>query len=215
VALAFTRSADFAQDKKAGDPCRHLDGHHRCGIHGGLRDAGYTGCTVYDCFGAGQQVSQVTFAGQDWRDAPDRGRAMFAALPVMRQLHELLWYLDGTLALRGAAEVHAAAADAREHVAALTLLGPAELLALDVAAERAAVNEVLLRASARVRAAAVRRPRNRRGADLVGARMRAADLRGADLRDCLFLTVPQLAAARGDATTRLPAWAECPAHWAR
>ena len=52
-----------------------------------------------------------------------------------------------------------------------------------------------------------------RTADLLGADLRAADLRGADLRDCLFLTVPQLAAARGNAATRLPAWAERPAHW--
>jgi uncharacterized protein YjbI with pentapeptide repeats len=187
VALAFTRSSDFARDKKAGEPCRHLDGDHRCGIHDGLRDAGYRGCTVYDCFGAGQQVSQVTFAGRDWRDAPDRGRAMFASLPVMRQLHELLWYLAWTLTLREAAGVHDAASAAREHVTGLTRLGAAELLALDVAAERAAVNQVLLRASALVRAAAVRRPRNRRGADLVGARMKGADLRGADLRGACLI----------------------------
>ncbi|MBY8879240.1 pentapeptide repeat-containing protein [Actinacidiphila acidipaludis] len=187
VALAFTRSSDFARDKKAGDPCRHLDDGHRCGIHDGLRDAGYRGCTVYDCFGAGQRISQVTFGGQDWRDAPDGGRTMFAALPVMRQLHELLWYLDDTLSRRAAAPTHPAAAAAREHVAGLTALPAAELLALDVAAERAAVNEVLLRAGELVRRAAVRRPRNRRGADLVGARMRGVDLRGADLRGACLI----------------------------
>jgi len=187
VALAFTRSADFARDKKAGEPCGHLGGDHRCGIHATLRDEGYSGCTVYDCFGAGQQLSQVTFAGQDWRDAPDRGQAMFAGLPVMRQLHELLWYLGGTLALHAAAEVHPAAEAARERVAGLTRLGAADLLALDVAAERAAVNEVLLRASALARTQAVRRPRNRRGADLIGARMKGADLRAADLRGAYLI----------------------------
>nr|WP_107451635.1 pentapeptide repeat-containing protein [Actinacidiphila rubida] len=187
VALAFSRSADFARDKAAGEPCGHLGGDHRCGIHGTLRDAGYRGCTVYDCFGAGQQVSQVTFGGRDWRDAADRGQAMFAALPVMRQLHELLWYLAGTLVLDAAAEVHPAARAARDRVAGLTRLGAAELLAVDVAAERAAVNTVLLRASALARAAAVRRPRNRRGADLTGARLKGADLRGADLRGAYLM----------------------------
>lgn len=52
-----------------------------------------------------------------------------------------------------------------------------------------------------------------RGADLLGADMRDADLRGADLRDSLFLTEPQVNAARGDANTRLPASLAHPARW--
>ncbi|MRT44737.1 pentapeptide repeat-containing protein, partial [Xylella fastidiosa subsp. multiplex] len=54
VALPFTASADFAIDKEAGRPCPNLRTDHRCGIHARLRDKGFTGCTVYDCFGAGQ-----------------------------------------------------------------------------------------------------------------------------------------------------------------
>ncbi|MFW3168533.1 pentapeptide repeat-containing protein [Geodermatophilus sp. CPCC 206100] len=50
-------------------------------------------------------------------------------------------------------------------------------------------------------------------ADLLGADLRAADLRGADLSGALFLTRPQVAAARGDAATRLPPVLEHPAHW--
>ena len=69
VALAFTASADFAMDKEAGEPCRNLQSDFRCGIHRTLRAQGFPGCTVYDCFGAGQQVSQVTFGGRDWREA--------------------------------------------------------------------------------------------------------------------------------------------------
>ena len=63
VALPFAVSADFALDKPAGTPCPNLRGDHRCGIHAKLRPSGFTGCTVYDCFGAGQRVSQVTFGG--------------------------------------------------------------------------------------------------------------------------------------------------------
>ena len=54
-----------------------------------------------------------------------------------------------------------------------------------------------------------------RRADLIGADLRAADLAGADLDGSLFLTRPQLAAARGDGTTRLPAGVGRPAHWSR
>jgi len=49
--------------------------------------------------------------------------------------------------------------------------------------------------------------------DLVGADLRGADLRGADLSTALFLTPPQVSAARGDARTALPATLPRPAHW--
>ena len=93
VAPAFTASSDFAESKPAGTPCRHLAPDSRCVIHSSLRGHGYVGCTVYDCFGAGQRISQVTFTGESWRDSAAAASAMFAAFPVMRQLHEMLWYL--------------------------------------------------------------------------------------------------------------------------
>lgn len=50
-------------------------------------------------------------------------------------------------------------------------------------------------------------------ADLIGADLRGADLRGADLSSAIFLTPMQVAAARGDAATRLPALLDRPTHW--
>ena len=87
VGPAFAASADFAVDKPAGQPCVNLSDDDRCGIHTELRPRGFPGCVAYDCFGAGQQVVQVTFGGRD------REPAMFAVLPVVRALNELLWYL--------------------------------------------------------------------------------------------------------------------------
>ena len=108
VALPFAASADFAIDKPAGTPCPNLGEDYRCGIHDRLRDAGFAGCTVYDCFGAGQKVSQVTFGGRDWRHAPAAdARRCSTSFPVVRQLHELLWYLAEALGLPAARPVHA------------------------------------------------------------------------------------------------------------
>jgi uncharacterized protein YjbI with pentapeptide repeats len=189
VALTFTRSSDFASDKAAGDPCRNLDAGHRCGIHAELRTSGYAGCTVYDCFGAGQHLSQVTFAGQDWRGAPDGGRAMFAALPLLRQLHELLWYLAEARdhKVTGAGIDPAEIDRAWSRVDALTGLAPDALSAVDPAAERAAVGELLLRVSEAVRAQVPGSRKDHRGADLIGARLRKAALRGAGLRGALLI----------------------------
>jgi hypothetical protein len=52
-----------------------------------------------------------------------------------------------------------------------------------------------------------------RGADLIGADLRDADLSGADLSSTLFLTQPQVNAARGDAATLLPGTLTRPGHW--
>ncbi|GHB66222.1 hypothetical protein GCM10010377_66410 [Streptomyces viridiviolaceus] len=188
VALPFSASADFKIDKAAGKPCRNLRDDHRCGIHARLRQSGFTGCTVYDCFGAGQKVSQITFAGQDWRNAPaEHARRMFDVFPVVRQLHELLWYLTEALALPAARPVHA---DLRRALAATERLTrePAEELAgLDVAAHRQEINVLLLRTSELVRAGTRGRGKNRRNADLIGARLKGADLRGADLRGAYLI----------------------------
>ncbi|MER7480092.1 pentapeptide repeat-containing protein [Streptomyces sp. NPDC126510] len=188
VALPFAASADFAVDKAAGTPCRNLREDHRCGIHARLRQKGFTGCTVYDCFGAGQQVSQITFGGQDWRTGPpERARRMFDVFPVVRQLHELLWYLTEALTLPAARPVHAELREALEKTGELTAGTPEELAVLDVAAHRKEVNVLLLRTSELARARFKGRKKDRRGADLMGARLKGADLRGACLRGAYLI----------------------------
>ncbi|MGW3955823.1 pentapeptide repeat-containing protein [Streptomyces sp. NPDC004752] len=186
VALPFAASADFALDKPAGRPCPNLRGDHRCGIHTELRSRGFAGCTVYDCFGAGQKVSQITFGGRDWRTgSAEHARSMAEVFPVVRQLHELLWYLTEALGLPAARPFHAELRDTLESIERLTRQTPEELAALDVAAHRQRVDVLLRRASESARAAipgARGRKKDRRGADLVGARLKGADLRGADLR---------------------------------
>ncbi|MFG2755258.1 pentapeptide repeat-containing protein [Streptomyces wuyuanensis] len=188
VALPFSASADFAVDKPAGRPCGNLRDDFRCGIHSRLRGSGFSGCTVYDCFGAGQKVSQVTFGGRSWQQDPDSARRMFDVFPVMRQLHELLWYLTAALRLTAARPVHSAARALRDEIEAVTLRDAEVLLATDVAALRGRTGELLLRASALTRAEAKPgRGRNRRGADLLGAGLARADLHGADLRGACLI----------------------------
>ncbi|MGW1868996.1 pentapeptide repeat-containing protein [Streptomyces mauvecolor] len=248
VALAYAASADFAINKPAGKPCPNLQQDFRCGIHRDLRGRGFQGCTVYDCFGAGQKVSQGTFEGRDWRTAPETAASMFEVFPVMRQLHELLWYVTEALALPKARPVHAELRAALEETEAFTALAPEALTDLDVPAHRDKVNQLLLKASELVRADFKGKKKDRRGADLMGAKLKGADLRGANLRgafliaadlrgadlrmadligadfrdarlsgadltEAFFLTQAQLNAAKGDATTRLPASLVRPAHW--
>jgi uncharacterized protein YjbI with pentapeptide repeats len=186
VAPAFSRSSDFAIDKPAGRACPNLRDDFRCGIHERLAERGFPGCTVFDCFGAGQQVTQVTFGGRDWRSAPELAGVMFAALPVMRQMHELMWYLTEALKLDAAARLHDRLRAALAAIERLTAADAAALVAVDADAQRRRVNPLLQKASELARAGAGRRP-DHRGADLIGRRMRGADLRGANLRGALLI----------------------------
>ena len=254
VAPAFVASADFAIDKPAGHACPNLRDDDRCGIHAQLRERGFSGCTVFDCFGAGQQTVQVTFAGAPhWRDSPEQAAAVFAAFGVQRLLHELLWYLAEALALPAAAPLHRELAAMRGRVERLTAADAGELAAVDAGVLQAEAGALLLSVSELARAgvrprAGGRRLADRRNADLVGADLRradlrgvslrgalligadlrgadlhrtdllgadlrAADVRGTDLSGALFLTRRQVAGARGDAATSLPAGLEHPPHW--
>ena len=97
VALYFSKSDGFPVDKKAGTPCSHLKSDFKCKIHQDLRKNGLKGCTAYDCFGAGQKVAQVTYGGKDWHQSPKLSSQMYDVFLIMRQLHEMLWYLSDAL----------------------------------------------------------------------------------------------------------------------
>ncbi|GAB3605032.1 pentapeptide repeat-containing protein [Conyzicola nivalis] len=250
TAFGFQRSADFPIDKPAGTPCLNLADDFSCSIHESLRTRGFRGCTVFDCFGAGQYVSQDIFGGTSWRERPDSSAEMFTTFAVVRQLHEMLWYLVEAAERATTTEASESAAQLRSEILRILHGDVSEVLASDVESIRTNVRRALIEVSEEARggydtaAHADLRPsadlvgRDLRsirlcGADLRGAYLIAADLRhadlagvdllGADLRDArlggadlskaLFLTQAQIAAARGDYTTVLPAALERPPHW--
>jgi hypothetical protein len=243
VALPFSRStgsAGFAFDKPAGEPCRHLTASDACAIHAELLPAGMGGCVAYECFGAGQHVSQVLYDGVSWREAPGTAGQMFAVLGVVRRLHEMLVLLDQASSRAPSAALGAL----RDRVSAATLGTPAEVLDVELDRLAARVGDALGAVSREVRGegpsyagqdlvgrdlravplaradlrgalliAADLRDTDLDRTDVLGADLRDADLSGADLSTALFLTQPQLNSSRGDAHTRLPDGLRRPAPW--
>jgi len=207
VALAFARSADFAYDKPAGEPCRNLDEQDACRVHSELRPNGFKGCTVFDCFGAGQKVTQQTFAGTSWRSDPDIRAQMFAVFPIVRRLHELLWYLDRALALQVPSELAARLSETFDHVERISDAEPDRIRTADVDREFDLARPLLIEASQAARSrdrtrrgkqdqhGAPRRNtgrnagrgRVRAGVDLIAADLRDIDLRTQDLRGALLI----------------------------
>ena len=209
MAPGFSASADFAIDKAPGQPCPHLDAGFRCSIHARLRPRGFSGCAAYDCFGAGHHITQGTFGGSDWRQQPGIAPDMFASFAVMRQLHELLWYVTEALALelpgplrgepagplRGepAGPLRGELAGVSRELRRMTEGGPGDLAGVDVGALRQHVIPLLRRASELVRGD-ISPERNLSGSDLIGQVLRGRDLRGASLRGA-YLTGTDLTGA--------------------
>ncbi|RFA10285.1 hypothetical protein B7R54_14510 [Subtercola boreus] len=212
TAFGFQRSSEFPIDKPAGTPCLNLADDFSCSIHESLPARGFRGCTVFDCFGAGQYVSQNLFGGTSWRERPDTSAEMFSTFAVARQLHEMLWYLVEAAERASSTELSAPVAQLRAEIQRMLDRDTAEILASDAEAVRADVRHLLIAVSEEARGGygtsadtdadvhpsadlAGRDLRARRlcGADLRGAYLIAADLRhvdlagvdllGADLRD--------------------------------
>lgn len=194
VALYFSASEGFPIDKEAGKPCLNLQPDFLCCVHKNLKEQGLKGCLTYDCFGAGQKVAQVSYGGQDWQKDPSLAKEMFEVFLIMRQLHELLWYLTEALTLKPAYPIHDTLSSMLKETERLTHLSPDSLLQIDVAAHRAEVNILLLKTSELVRAEARlglkysgRKKSFGRGADLIGVDLRKRDLRGANLRGAYLI----------------------------
>ncbi|PSL41070.1 uncharacterized protein YjbI with pentapeptide repeats [Planomicrobium soli] len=202
VALPFAESADFAFTKLAGTPCHNLQENFLCAIHEELREKGFRGCTVYECFGAGQKVSQITYNGIDWRNNPLSAAEMFQVLPIMQQLHEMLYYLAEALALKDTTPIHSQLQEAFNETERHTLLEPQVLLAFDIPAHRDIVNSLLLEASRLVRStASLSLPKQQKRAktpaiksDMISAKLKGANLCGANLRG-VFLIAADLRGA--------------------
>lgn len=243
VVPAFTASSDFAIGKPSGVACPNLStGDFGCSIHSELRDRGFAGCTVYDCFGAGQHVVQEHFKGRTWLSSPKIRAEMFATFEVVERLHELLWYLADAVERPAARPVRDEVDSLREAIErAAEEPRRADVVTLQLRADPL-LGEVssLVRAEAggqdlrrqdlagqdlreeRLEAADLRGAVligtdlgdvDLRDADVLGADLRGADVRGADLGTALFLTQFQVNAARGDAGTVLPDWLDRPTHW--
>jgi hypothetical protein len=87
---SFDATQGFGYDKPAHRPCRHLGRDDTCRIHPLRESRGFVACAGFDCFGAGQWVTQHLFQGSGWRTSPSRAASMFTAYRRFLVLHQLL-----------------------------------------------------------------------------------------------------------------------------
>ncbi|KQO10342.1 hypothetical protein ASF06_09240 [Agreia sp. Leaf244] len=191
TAFGFQRSADFPIDKPAGTPCSNLTDDFSCSIHDSLRPRGFRGCTVFDCFGAGQYVSQTLFGGTSWRELPDTSAAMFSTFAVVRQLHEMLWYLVEAGELTRMSDLAKPVNHLRDDIMRALDGDASSIVASDVESLRAEVRNTLIEVSEEARGGYAATSGGlgdlHPSADLVGRDLRSVRLCGADLRGAYLI----------------------------
>ncbi|MDO6591091.1 hypothetical protein DS901_15715 [Loktanella sp. D2R18] len=98
IAFEFEKSESFAIDKKSGEPCPNLNSCGRCSIYDEREEFGFSGCVGFNCYGAGQRVTQDLFEGQNWQNDARLRAPMAHLLIAARRAHEALqllhWVLD-------------------------------------------------------------------------------------------------------------------------
>ena len=133
----------------------------------------------YECFGAGQHVTQVVYAGATWRGSADGGAEMFAVFAVVQRLHEMLVLLDQASALAPGPGL----TRLRERVSGRTSGRPEDILDTELDRLAVLVGEALRGVSRSVRGDGP----TFAGHDLVGQDLRAHDLGRADLRGAVLI----------------------------
>ncbi|MES1188749.1 MAG: hypothetical protein ABUL60_33350 [Myxococcales bacterium] len=114
VSLPFDRGDSFAFDKPANQPCPELQLRLTCGIHEQLRVRGQAGCADYDCYGAGQRITQELFPGVSWQRQPEARPLLFEAFRRLKRVHELRLLLHAA----GRLQLSPPKADERERLLA-------------------------------------------------------------------------------------------------
>ena len=59
ITMGFFAEQGFGFNKPANTPCPHLSTDFKCTIHAERAAAGFGGCIMYDCHGAGQRVTRA------------------------------------------------------------------------------------------------------------------------------------------------------------
>lgn len=191
VALPYGKSADFPFNKDGGVPCRNLCSNNLCSIHDKLRETGFRGCVSYECFGAGQHVSQSIFNGKDWRDSGEHAEEMYAVFPLVQQLHEMLWYLQHSLTLKETKSLHDSLLKIYQETVELTVKNPEEILKIDIVAHRSKVNVLLIESSKLYRDNNNKKGKKsgllKKKSDYLGANLKGLNLQGEDFRGKLMI----------------------------
>ena len=212
----------------------------QCEIHKRLAELNLKGCLTYDCFGAGQKVTQSVYQNIDWQKNPDRADEIFKVFIIVTKLHQILWYLIQASTICDDSDLMSVFNQLIEENKKMTNMTPQEILMIDVQGYMDKAN-VALKKICKLEPGEVNKDfighdfkkenldgrdftmslligANLQGCSLKGTNFLGADMRGANIKDTdlsssLFLTQMQFNSTLGNSATRIPEYLTRPTCW--
>ncbi|BCJ96800.1 hypothetical protein acsn021_43690 [Anaerocolumna cellulosilytica] len=142
TALFFSEMDGFPEDKAAGKPCINLQSDFRCKVHTELMKRNMKGCIGYDCFGAGQKVTEAIY-NSNWRTEPTKSQEMFNVFLVTFQIHQILYFLAEAKTIIPARELWSRLNALIKEGRDICKASPHDILLYDIDGYRKQVNECL------------------------------------------------------------------------
>lgn len=106
TALFFSKIDGFPENKGAGKPCSKLKEDYSCSIHKELEKKNMKGCIGYDCFGAGQFVTEKVYKGESWKTLKNKSEEIFNTFTIAFQFYQVSYYLEEARTIAVAKEFH-------------------------------------------------------------------------------------------------------------
>ena len=142
---------------------------------------------AYDCFGAGQKVTQTVYQGKSWRDKDVKPDEMYRVFLVVYQLHQMLWYLNEAALLLSAADIYEKIESAIQDLDRQTRQTPEALLKTDLEACREKTNWLLKEVWQRVQKTAKAPAEAKKSVDFIGRDFKKSVLDGQDFSMSLLI----------------------------
>lgn len=186
TALFFSETDGFPESKSAGKPCINLQKDFRCKIHGELEKSKMKGCIGYDCFGAGQQVTQSIYFGQTWRNVPKQAKEIFDVFIAVFQLYQIRYFLLESMAILPAKVLQDDIKALIEKNEMICNCKPQNIIIFNIENHRNKVN-VLLKQVCSLVQKSLHCENKKCPSDFLGGNFKDKDMRGLDLSTKLLI----------------------------
>lgn len=147
VALYCTKTDGFPGNKEAGIPCKYLMSDFRCSIYSKLSEQNMRGCIAYDCFGAGQKVTQDLYPNVAWNTRREKANEIFEVFLIVFQVYQMEWYLLESLSLVTDKQIQSIIEALISENEQITNRPSEEILKFDIEKYRLKVNQLLKQVS--------------------------------------------------------------------
>lgn len=186
TALFCFKMDGFPRDKEAGEPCVNLLKNYQCNIHSELEKRKMKGCIGYDCFGAGQYVTQSIYKGQTWQNLPKESHEIFDVFCMVFHLYQIKYFLTEALVINGAESLQEDIQRLLDENIKICQSSSHDILSFSIESYRERANQVLRQVCSFIQRS-LNAEKNQSSKDFFGKSLKGKNMSGWDLSTKLLI----------------------------